>query len=65
MIYASSAWEFAANTHLLKLQRLQNRFSAPLATFQGAHQSENCIRLSIFRTSTITLQNHADNKHEL
>jgi hypothetical protein len=25
MTYASPAWEFAANTHLLKLQRLQNK----------------------------------------
>jgi hypothetical protein len=26
MTYASPAWNFAANTHLLKLQRLQNKF---------------------------------------
>jgi hypothetical protein len=25
MIYASPGWEFAANAHLLKLQRLQNK----------------------------------------
>jgi hypothetical protein len=25
MTYACSTWEFAANTHLMKLQRLQNR----------------------------------------
>jgi hypothetical protein len=25
MIYACAAWEFAAETHLLKLQRLQNK----------------------------------------
>jgi hypothetical protein len=25
VIYASPAWEFAAGSHLLKLQRLQNR----------------------------------------
>jgi hypothetical protein len=25
MTYASLAWEFAADTHLLKLQRLQNK----------------------------------------
>jgi hypothetical protein len=25
MTYASPAWEFAVNTHLLKLQRLQNK----------------------------------------
>jgi hypothetical protein len=31
--YASPAWEFAANTHLLKLQHLKTRFSAPLTIF--------------------------------
>jgi hypothetical protein len=41
------------------------RFSASLVTFQGAHQSENCIRLSVFLTSTIILQNYADNKQKL
>jgi hypothetical protein len=37
--YACPAWELVADTHLLKLQRLQTRFSAPLEIFQGAHQS--------------------------
>jgi hypothetical protein len=34
-IYACLAWEFTADSYLLKLQRLQNKFSAPLVTFQG------------------------------
>jgi hypothetical protein len=54
MTYASPAWESAAETHLSKLQRLQTRFSAPLAIFQGAHRFANCTRLSIFRTCTIS-----------
>jgi hypothetical protein len=33
MTYVYPAWEFAAGVHLLKLQRLQNRVSAPLEIF--------------------------------
>jgi hypothetical protein len=36
MTYACPAWEFAADNHLRKLQRLQNKFSAPSEIFQGA-----------------------------
>jgi hypothetical protein len=49
MTYVCPAWEFVADNHLLKLQRLQNRFSAPLAIFQGAHRFAICIWLSSFR----------------
>jgi hypothetical protein len=31
MTYSCPAWEFAAETHLMKLLRLQAGFSAPLA----------------------------------
>jgi hypothetical protein len=34
MIYASPGWEFAANTHLLKLQRLQNKVLRTIGNFQ-------------------------------
>jgi hypothetical protein len=43
MTYASFAWEFAAETHLMKLQRLQNKElrtidNFPLRTpFRGLH----------------------------
>jgi hypothetical protein len=37
MTYACPAMEFAADTHLFKFQRLQNRFSTPLAILQGVH----------------------------
>jgi hypothetical protein len=43
MTYACPAWEFPAENHLLKLQRLQIRFSAPLAVSRGAHRSAICI----------------------
>jgi hypothetical protein len=33
MTYASPAWEFAANTHLLKLQRLQNKVLRTIDNF--------------------------------
>jgi hypothetical protein len=33
MICAYTAWDFAADTYLFKLQRLQNKFSALLVTF--------------------------------
>jgi hypothetical protein len=64
MTYASPAWELAANTHLLKLQRLQNKVLRTIWQVSKAHQSENCIRLSIFRTFKIILQNYAGNKQK-
>jgi hypothetical protein len=33
MTYACSAWEFAAESHLLKLQRLQNKVLRTIDTF--------------------------------
>jgi hypothetical protein len=36
MTYTCPSWEFVADTHLIKLQCLQRRFSVPLANFQGA-----------------------------
>jgi hypothetical protein len=33
MTYASLAWEFAANTHLLKLQCLQNKVLRTIGNF--------------------------------
>jgi uncharacterized protein YqhQ len=42
MTYACTAWEFTADNHLLKLQRLQKKFSPPLETFQGAHRFAIC-----------------------
>jgi hypothetical protein len=39
MTYDCPAWEFAAETQLLKLQRVQNRVLRTIANFQGVHQS--------------------------
>jgi hypothetical protein len=33
MTYASPAWEFAADTHLIKLQRLQNRVLRTISNY--------------------------------
>jgi hypothetical protein len=54
MTYACPAREFAAESHLLKLQRLKAGFSIPLAAFRGAHRFAICMRLSKFRTFMIT-----------
>jgi hypothetical protein len=64
MTYVCPAWEFAADTHLLKLQRLQQRFFAPLAIFQGAHRSATCMRLSKFRAFMISSRNYAGGKQK-
>jgi hypothetical protein len=60
----SPSWELAADTYLLKLQRLQNKVLAPLEIFQGAHWSAICTRLSTFHMYTIILQNYAGNKQK-
>jgi hypothetical protein len=45
MTYACPAWEFAADNHLIKLQRLQNKVLGTTAK----HQSAICTWLSNFR----------------
>jgi hypothetical protein len=54
MIYACPAREFAADTHLMKLQSLL-RFSAPLANFQGTPQFVICMYPFKFHTYITTL----------
>jgi hypothetical protein len=49
MTYASPTWEFAADTHLMQLQRLQNK-----AIIQGAHRFAICTGLSEFHLNMIT-----------
>jgi hypothetical protein len=51
MTYASRAWEFAAESHLLKLQRLQNRFLRTIGNFP---RSAIYMWLSKFRTFMIS-----------
>jgi hypothetical protein len=56
MTYACPAWEFSAETHLLKLQRLQNRVLRTIGNFPKW--------LSTFSTFMITEPNHAGNKQK-
>jgi hypothetical protein len=65
MTYASPAWEFAANTHLLKLQRLQNKVLRTIGNFARRTPVRELHKAFNIPTSTIILQNYADNKHEL
>jgi hypothetical protein len=46
--YSCTVWEFAADNHLLKSQRLQNKFFAPLKIFQVAHR----FAIYTWRTAT-------------
>jgi hypothetical protein len=52
MTYACPAWEFAAESLLLKLLACA-WFSATLALFRGAHRSAICMWLSKFHTFMI------------
>jgi hypothetical protein len=51
--YACPAWELAADTYLLKLQRLKPSFCPPLEMSQCGHRSAICTRLSTFDRYTI------------
>jgi hypothetical protein len=53
MTYACPASELAADSYLLKLQRLQNKVLRTTGNFQGAHRSAICTRLSSFHMSTV------------
>jgi hypothetical protein len=54
MTYASPAWGFAANAHLLKLQRLQNKVLRAIGNFPRKHTGpKTALSLSIFHTFTI------------
>jgi hypothetical protein len=55
MTYASPTCEFAADTHLLKLQRLQDKVLRTIGNFPRRTPVRNCIRLSIFPTFMIKL----------
>jgi hypothetical protein len=53
--YACPPWEFAAECHLLKLQRMQNKVLRTIGNFfRGAHQLAICILLFIYRMFMIT-----------
>jgi hypothetical protein len=54
MTYACPAWDFAAETHLLKLQCLQNKVLRTIRKPPRRIWSAICIWLSKFRTFMIT-----------
>jgi hypothetical protein len=54
LTYACPTWDFAADSHLLKLQRLQNRVLCTTGKFQGAPRFANCIGLSVYRMAMIS-----------
>jgi predicted protein tyrosine phosphatase len=54
MTYACPAWSVAAENHLLKLQRLQNKVLRAIGSSRGAHRSAIYTWLSKFRTLGIT-----------
>jgi hypothetical protein len=51
--YARPAWELAADTYLIKLERLQNKILRTTEIFQTAPRSAICTRLSTFPMYTI------------
>jgi hypothetical protein len=73
MIYACPAWEFAADTHLMKLRRLQNRVlgtngkfprSTPICdmhmAFEIRHVYDNVTKLS---RQQAQVNQHNENTH--
>jgi hypothetical protein len=52
-IYAYPAWELAADTYLLKLQRLQNKVLRTIGNFPRCNKSAICTRRSTFHIYTI------------
>jgi hypothetical protein len=53
MTNACPAWEFAADNHLLKLQRLQNKFLRTTGNFPRRTPIAICTWLPIFRVHMI------------
>jgi hypothetical protein len=54
MIYACLAWEFPVDSHLLKLQRLQNTVLRTTGNLQKHTPTRALHRTSRFRTSMVT-----------
>jgi hypothetical protein len=54
MVYACPTREYAADTHLLKLQLLQNRVLCSVGNLERCTWSMNCMWLSQFLTCSIT-----------
>jgi hypothetical protein len=54
MTYACPAWEFVADTYLLKLQHVQNKVLCTIDNFPGAHWSMIYMWLSKFHMFMIS-----------
>jgi hypothetical protein len=54
LTYAWPTWESAADKQLLKLRRLQTKYSVYLVAYRGARRPVTCIGRSKFRMSTIS-----------
>jgi hypothetical protein len=50
MTYACSAWEFTAECHLLKLQRLQNRVLRTIGNFPRRTSVHEIMNMEMFAT---------------
>jgi hypothetical protein len=64
MIYVCPTWEFAADTHLLKCQRLQNKFLRTIGHFPRLTQVRNlhvAFKIPYFMISS---QNYAGSKQK-
>jgi hypothetical protein len=64
MTYACPAWELAADNHLLKLQRLQNKVLRTTGNFPRSTSARELHVVSNFRTYTIKKQNYASSKQK-
>jgi hypothetical protein len=58
MIYACPAWEFAADTHLLKLQRLQNKVLRTIGNFPRHTPVCELHKTKLCRKQAKIIQNH-------
>jgi hypothetical protein len=64
MTYACPAWEFALDTHLIKLQRLQNMVLRTIGNFPRRTPVHEMHMASTCRLCTTTWQNYAGNKQK-
>jgi hypothetical protein len=70
MTYTSPTWEFAANTHLLKLQRLQNKVLRTIGKFprrtpvRELHKAFNIPYIYDYVTKLCRQQAEAIQNHE-
>jgi hypothetical protein len=64
MTYACPAWEFAADTYLLKLQRLQYKVLRTIGNFPRHTPVRDLHVVSKFRMFMTLSQNYAGNKQK-